>query len=289
MSEKKAESPMAGVAQPEIVAPTPKANDEQAPVHDAEVFLVMEKRDEAQIVAALEGRYIEEFVYEFMQGGKKVVGLSWIGIQEASREYGGIQCPVDKMILEESDTEISVTLEAYDIKTGSIRIGHSTQPKKMRLTSGKYIDDAFAKQKAISKGQRNAIRPLLPQTLLKQWIEKHRIGGEDKPAPSPPKEDSDTGLRKELGKIVKGFFPDDERKQRQFVLACSSYRSNGELVSGKESIKALKGGDLLTTVVGARKVGLQDAEKVLEYDCLQDWSLDKDSPSSEGGQEGFEL
>ena len=60
-------------------------------------------------------------------------------------------------------------------------------------------------------------------------------------------------------------------------------------MSGKESIKALKGGDLLTTVVGARKVGLQDAEKVLEYDCLQDWSLDKDSPSSEGGQEGFEL
>ncbi len=111
------------------------------------------------------------------------------------------------------------------------------------------------------------------------------------PAPPPaaqappgekPKADGDKELRKELGRIVKGFFPDDERKQRQFVLACSSYRSNGELVSGKESIKGLKGGDLLAAVVGARKVDLQDAEKVLEYDCLQDWSLDKEGQPSEG-------
>ncbi len=83
------------------------------------------------------------------------------------------------------------------------------------------------------------------------------------------------------------FMTDDERKQKQFVLACSSYRSNGELVSGKESIKGLKGGDLLTAVVGARKVGVEDAEKVLEYDCLQDWSLDREGQSAEDEEENL--
>ncbi|KKN65034.1 hypothetical protein LCGC14_0485910 [marine sediment metagenome] len=176
MSEKKAESPMAGVATPKIVAPAPKGNDEQAPIQDAEIYLVMEKRDEAQIVEALEGRYIEEFVYEFQSGGQKVVGLSWMGIQEASREYGGIECPIDKMRIEHSESHVTVTIEAKDIKTGSVRIGRSKQALRMKLRSGKFMDDEFADQKAISKAQRNAIRQLLPQTLLKQWIERHRDG-----------------------------------------------------------------------------------------------------------------
>ncbi|KKN74091.1 hypothetical protein LCGC14_0394310 [marine sediment metagenome] len=175
MSKEK-EGPMAGVETPEIVAPAPEENDKQAPAHDAEMYLVMERRDEAQIVEALEGRYIEEFVYEFESGGRKVTGLSWMGIQEASREYGGIVCPIEKMIMKLTKTHVAVTIEAKDIKTGSVRIGHSKQQRRMSLRSGKFLDDEFAEQKAISKAQRNAIRQLLPQTLLKQWIERHRSG-----------------------------------------------------------------------------------------------------------------
>jgi len=107
------QSPMEGVETPEIVAPAPKSEEDSqalAHVHDAELYLAMEKRDEGQIVAVLEGRYLEEFVYEFELGGRKVTGLSWIGIQEASREYGGIEC---KLLEERStDLHIIVTIEA---------------------------------------------------------------------------------------------------------------------------------------------------------------------------------
>jgi len=182
----KKQSPMEDVETPEIVAPAPKSEEDSQAlvhVHDAELYLAMEKRDEGQIVAALEGRYLEDFVYEMEVSGRKVTGLSWIGIQEASREYGGIEC---KLLEERStDLHIIVTIEAKDIKTGSVRIGRSKQPHRMKLKSGKFVTDDFCDVKAISKAQRNAIRQLLPQTLLKQWID-HHLAGKPMPPPKAP-------------------------------------------------------------------------------------------------------
>lgn len=209
---KKEEGPMAGVETPEIVAPAPEENDKQAPIHDAEMYLVMERRDEAQIVEALEGRYIEEFVYEFESGGRKVVGLSWMGIQEASREYGGIVCPIEKMMMKLTKTHVAVTIEAKDIKTGSVRIGHSKQSRRMSLRSGKFMDDEFAEQKAISKAQRNAIRQLLPQTLLKQWIERHRDGAAKPKKKAPDKKDAPSATEAGAVGLEKLLFKMEEAK-----------------------------------------------------------------------------
>jgi vacuolar-type H+-ATPase subunit E/Vma4 len=143
------------------------------PANDAEAFLLMEKRDEEQIVATLEGKYLDEFVYSFQQGGKTVEGLSWVGIQEAARAYGGIRCSIEKMKIDRNAKEIVVMVEAFDEQTKSSAIGASSQAIMMKTARG-VMEDSFALQKAISKAQRNAKRQLLPQSLLRQWIEKHR-------------------------------------------------------------------------------------------------------------------
>ncbi|MDV2496636.1 MAG: hypothetical protein RX316_10590 [bacterium] len=172
---KKSESPMEGISVPEITAvkeEEPPKTKESAEEEPQDVYQLMDQRDEAQIVATLEGMYLDEFVYEMNSGGRPIVGLSWIGIQEASRAYGGIQC----RILEEQETEthVVVTVEAKDIKTGSVRVGRSRQALMRRLPSGQLQIDSFADVKAVSKAQRNAIRQLLPQALLKQWIDQYR-------------------------------------------------------------------------------------------------------------------
>ena len=167
--------------------------------HDEEVYVLMEKRDEEQIVADLEGRYLEEFVYEFCRRHKwpervrprectctdLVVGISWFGIQEASRAYGRIQVPIEKAKIKETAEEVEVMVEAVDTQTNSSRIGVSSQAKNMTTRVG-VMHDSFALQKALSKAQRNAIKQLLPQTMLKEWIQRHRNGGNGKAAAKTP-------------------------------------------------------------------------------------------------------
>ncbi|OGR47072.1 MAG: hypothetical protein A2X40_07690 [Elusimicrobia bacterium GWC2_65_9] len=171
-----------------------------APETSQDAYAVFDQRDEALIVDALKGRYIEEFVYRFCRrhrgaDGKippecactdVVVGLSWLGVQEAAREYKGVMVPVEKVIKKETDDSVEIMCEAIDTKSGSSRIGIASQPKKLRLRTGQLLDDEFATAKAVAKAQRNAIRPLLPVTLIKAWIAAKLKGANTLPAPTPP-------------------------------------------------------------------------------------------------------
>lgn len=161
------------------------------PATSQEVYRMFDQRDEAQITDALKGRFLDEYTYSFCRrhkwvDGKRppectctdvVVGLSWLGVQEAAREYRGIHVPLEKMRKVETEDSIEVTLEAIDVKTDSSRIGIASQSKKMKLHSGQVMDDPFCAAKAMAKAQRNAIRPLLPVSLIKAWLEAHRNHG----------------------------------------------------------------------------------------------------------------
>jgi len=196
------------IARPVVQLPSEKKQEED-PVKtkaktavptlpEEQVYEVFEQRDEQQIQALLEGRYLEEFVYEFCRRHKwpervrprectctdLVVGISWFGIQEASRAYGRIQVPIEKAKIKETAEEVEVMVEAVDTQTNSSRIGVSAQAKNMTTRQGVFRD-AFALQKALSKAQRNAIKQLLPQTMLKEWIQRHRNGGNGKTAQPP--------------------------------------------------------------------------------------------------------
>ena len=172
---------------PKVILPKKKPavngdNSENGNGNNGEVYEIMERKDEQQIIAELQGRYLDEFVYEFEQEGKPVTGLSWLGVQEASRSIGGIDIEiVDRKEGEEKAGNlewkwVEFVVKAVDVNTSSSRLGVKRQYNKGRRRDGKIYDIPFYTEIALSKAQRNAIRALLPQTLIKAWIQMHRKG-----------------------------------------------------------------------------------------------------------------
>jgi len=135
-----------------------------------EEFVLMERRDEAQILEELKGHYLEEFVYSFEQAGRRVIGLSWAGVKECAYRLGGIaveHCEV----LDVGDAWRCIA-KAVNKADGSSRWGACQQPKTIKYRSGGEAPDEFALQKAVSKAQRNAIRALLPEVFIKTMIDR---------------------------------------------------------------------------------------------------------------------
>jgi len=143
---------------------------------DTEKFELMERRDEGQIEKAIMGEYLDEFVYDFVtKEGRRVTGLSWVGVKETAARMGHIRCDEKPEIRDQGDSWL-VIVKAEDRLRDSSRWGISTQPKKMHLKNGSLVDDGFAIQKAMSKAQRNAIRQLIPERWIQQLIDRFLQG-----------------------------------------------------------------------------------------------------------------
>ena len=133
-------------------------------------FREMELRDEQQILAEIKGAYLQEFVYDFTVGSRKVTGLSWAGVKEIAYRMGGVR--VDDLDIQDKGEYWIVTAKAVDVTRNASRFGVSTQSKTMKLRSGESVPDDFAVQKAVSKAQRNAIRALIPEVFVKTCLEQ---------------------------------------------------------------------------------------------------------------------
>ena len=130
-----------------------------------EKFAIMEQKDEKQILAELQGVYLDKFVYSFKQGNQDVTGISWAGIKEIAYRIGEIDTTIEKY--EETEEAYIFIVKATNKGVGS-RLGVSNQPKK--YSNGK--PDQFALQKALSKAQRNAIRGVIPEATIQQYLDK---------------------------------------------------------------------------------------------------------------------
>ena len=181
----------------------------------ADQFLEMEKRDEDQILAELQGKVIEEMFYETKDG--KII-VSWVGIKEIARRYGGISMSEPKdVVMQDLGENVLIMVKATDTKNGYSMLGASTQSKLMDIhdlddkkrwakdASGRYIfhkdPDPFVYPKALSKSQRNAIRALIPETFFAKMIEEWKKG-----LKTPPKNNQSStafgGAKKEPPKKV---------------------------------------------------------------------------------------
>ena len=138
---------------------------------EEEQYAIMEQRDEQQILSELAGHYLEEFVYSFEVGGRRVTGLSWAGIKEASYRLGGIE--VESCDVEDKGDFWMVKCKAKDKVRDSSRFGVSTQRKKMKTKDGQEVDDDYSLQKCTSKAQRNAIRSLIPELFIKNFVDRY--------------------------------------------------------------------------------------------------------------------
>jgi len=147
-------------------------------------FSLMERRDEAQILAELQGQVIEEYFYV----SKNKTIISYTGVKEISREYKNNVA--DLVDMRETDEAWIVTCKATDTERNITRLGVSTQNKlekvyqytgpsgnrtRVKDAEGKDVytlePDEFCLQKAFSKSQRNAIKILLPVTIITKAIE----------------------------------------------------------------------------------------------------------------------
>jgi len=138
---------------------TAEQKNELAPIA-AEVE-VIDTVDDKAIVEMMTGQAIQEYVYSFKQGNKRVEGLTLAGINEAANRRGGIQ--VNEINYEETEHSWIATAEAIDTITGNSRYGAFEQPKMM----GNRVDP-FAFTKAIHKAQRNAVKQLAAELKAAQ-------------------------------------------------------------------------------------------------------------------------
>ena len=147
-------------------------------------FAIMERKDEAQILSELQGVFLDKFVYSFKQGQNTVTGISWAGIKEIAYRIGEIDTNIEKF--EETEDAYVFIVRATNKGVGS-RLGVSNQPK---MQNGRV--DQFALQKALSKAQRNAIRGVIPEATIQQYLDTFlKQGKVDSTQPSPRYEPAD--------------------------------------------------------------------------------------------------
>lgn len=131
-----------------------------------EVFKEFEQRDEKQIEQELLGEVIEEYVYTFGSGAYEVTGLSWKGVKEVARRMGNIE--IKDLRLIEKDESWIAQCKAVDHTNRFELYGAAQQAKTMQLKTGEQKPDPFALPKAVSKAQRNALRGVIPETIVKK-------------------------------------------------------------------------------------------------------------------------
>lgn len=177
-----------------------------------DVFRAMDALDEAQIVDALMGRPSEKLVYSFGSGSDRKTGLSYEGVAEVVREmnangHTSIRVspdvvPILRDVQEEDAGEVITYVEAIvyaeDAQNGGGNYGTARQAKfqTYRNKERKPTLDPFATAKALSKAQRNAMKPLTPVVFREALIAKMlnnparvqelRLGMGDPMAEMPP-------------------------------------------------------------------------------------------------------
>lgn len=159
-------------------------------------YVAMEKADEHQVLAEMQGRFIQELVYSFNQGGQEVTGLSLAGVRETvrtmnSRGLSRIRISAQEPKITETDDYYQVMVYAEDVQNGGGAWGAKRQEKR----HARGAVNVFAMEMALSKAQRNAQRALIPEYFVKAMIEEfmskkgtvRRMAPVQRPAQQPTK------------------------------------------------------------------------------------------------------
>jgi hypothetical protein len=157
------------------------------PSDEQQVFVVLDRHDEQQIIEEFQRRALRVMLYDFSQGSKQLVDLSYQGVNEGVRLMNAtgkcrIRIQPGTLSVEEVTEDAGngperfyvATVYAEDEVTGYGQYGTSTEPVLMRMKGGKTKWDVFARTKAINKAQRNALKVMIPegmrQTLIAQYL-----------------------------------------------------------------------------------------------------------------------
>lgn len=186
---------------PELAQPLKEniARSLEAPVKiDAEIYHMMDKRDEALISdEVLHGAMSGIFVYDFDIQGKNVSGISIRGAQHLARHYGGLKhrivattekrgklfifksypsegipmqvtCSIVNELADQPDY-YEALVEMTDIKTGNTVQKSKLEYRFEKKRDGTHYERPNYTTIAESKARRNAILDLVPQDVQEQF------------------------------------------------------------------------------------------------------------------------
>lgn len=128
----------------------------------------IEEKDKKQIVREVTGKIskaaLDEWFYQFKQGGEKVTGITYDGVMAIFREQGNIDIIVDEIW--EEDDQIFVKVRAIDKARNNSIERVTKEPKERR----------FAMRIAQSTAVKKAVRALVPDEAItemySQWEDK---------------------------------------------------------------------------------------------------------------------
>ena len=166
---------------------------------DVSFYVAQEIADDKAIEQELLGAAVSTMVYEFEQDGEMISGLSLSGVRETVRLLNRNPKSGHKIRISPNPPTITRDLEqggqrgievmiyAEDLVTGSGMWGSKFEPYKKSDPSapGTVYDNKFAFEVALSKAQRNALRSLLPESVINEMIEllKQQSGAVETIAP----------------------------------------------------------------------------------------------------------
>jgi len=155
-------------------------------------FEIMDALDEQQIVDEIKGHVLEQFFYEFTQGNKQVVGISYAGIKSVCQKLSndGHPISIEEMHVDVGPETISALACAVDLTTKEKRWGAAEASKTItffdyRDKTEKTKPNPFTRAVAVSKAQRNAMRNFVPEVVIqeayKEWKAKKGQQQTEKP------------------------------------------------------------------------------------------------------------
>ncbi|MBW2674016.1 MAG: hypothetical protein JRD89_11470 [Deltaproteobacteria bacterium] len=182
-----------------------------------ELILMVEQRDEQQIMQEILGDVLRQYVYRFEVGGRVVTNVSYAGIKEAARRRGNVH--VTKVEVEETKDGQAVIgkAEVYDLQNNFKTWGVAVQRKRMRLRDGREVEDDFCVQKAVSKAIRNGLRACVPEKLIAERV-------------------TSSTFRDNEGNDKRRSSKDRHQTERQF----DKYTSSGSAIGDSRSFKHVR-------------------------------------------------
>jgi hypothetical protein len=130
-----------------------------------EEFAILDRMEDNAIIKEMSGEIVDSYFYRFSSRGDNVVELNARGIFEIARMYGGISCKT-RLESDADNPDFIVTATAYE-KIRDIEFEGGVQQAK-RLPNGQEDKSAYAK--AVTKAQRNALKKVLPYSLMRRLL-----------------------------------------------------------------------------------------------------------------------
>lgn len=164
--------------------------EQKQPIPDEqEPYVVMERFDEQQILADIDGQIsqmADEMVYYFKdKNGKEVTGLSWVGTKAAGyhlRQKKVVNISQESVTFAQDPTDkdyMIFTVEAKDLISGAKAISMKRQDLFIRPKKGNPYPNPFWVEVGRSKAFRNAMQDLMPADwmakMIKTWIDEGKV------------------------------------------------------------------------------------------------------------------